>query len=83
MLDRLGRLAGPSELRMAVRDLCLPFGTIIKIDVVADGKDAFICFVELSSIGENAAMCRLLGGFPFGQGVGFRIPMKRSTGGPN
>ena len=61
-------------MRIVLTRLCRPFGAIVSIEVVDTAKDDYLCIVELETRGQNAALCRGLGGFPFGEAVGFYIP---------
>ena len=45
--------------------------------IVKDGDDASICIVNLATVGQNAALCREIGGFSYETGVCIRIQFKR------
>jgi len=72
--EKLEGLKDPAQLKVAVADLCSPYGEVKWVDVFPVGNEGFVCLVQLSSRGQNAALCSALGGFLFGWSVGFRIP---------
>ena len=76
VVEKLRGLRDTSQIKSAFTELCSPYGAIVRIEVIPDGWDAFICYVDLGSVGANAAMCRELEGFPVGTSVGFYIPLQ-------
>lgn len=75
VLERLKGIRDTWKMRDAIAELCRPFGEIVRIDVERDGDGALICLVDMAKVGQNAALSRHLGGFSYGLGVGFRIPV--------
>ena len=64
------------QLEKALNDLCRPFGHVKRMEIYETGKGGYICFVDLATLGETAALRRHSGGFGFGHSAGFRIPGK-------
>jgi len=76
VLEKLQGL-GRNQLREALADLCRPYGEVSRMEIYSTDAEGFVCFVELATLGETAALCRRLGAFTFGHSAGFRIPAKR------
>jgi hypothetical protein len=77
VLQRLQGLHHAFGVREALAEICRPYGDIVRIEVEADGDGAYICLVDLATAGQNEALCRTLGGFSYGRGVGFHISVRR------
>ncbi len=79
VLQKLKGLRHAFGVREALAEFCRPYGDIVRIEVEPDGDDAYICLVDLATPGQNAALCRQLGGFSYGRGVGFHISVRRES----
>lgn len=77
ILRKLSGIRNTGEIRQWLAGLCRPYGEIVRIEIEPDGDDAYICLVDMATAAQNAALVRELGGFSYGLGVGFRIPMIR------
>lgn len=77
-LTKLSALSSAQELQRAIEPLCQRFGRIQNIRIIKDNSDgSHFCFIDLDSAEANAALMRQFGGTHFGNGVVFRIPLKR------
>lgn len=79
VLQKLQGLGNAAEVGKALAGLSRPYGQIVRVDVVSTGGDMYICFVDLATARQNAALYRGLGGFAYGRGVGFCIPVKAKS----
>lgn len=74
-LEKLKGIHRPWKIREALAEMCREFGEIVRIEIEPDGTGAYICLVDMATVGQNAALVRGMGGFAYGLGVGFRIPI--------
>ena len=77
-LKQLSEISTAEGLRKAVRNLCLPYGEVSRIDMFPLADDeGYMLFVELVSPHLHVTLISELGGIDFGNRVAFRIPFKQ------
>ena len=79
VLQKLQGLRHAFGVREALAEICRPYGEIVRIEVEPAEEGAYICLIDLATAAQNAVLCRTLGGFSYGPGVGLHISVRRES----